>query len=247
MTETSIKARITAVVAAVEMFDIHEFSVDFANPDGDEDHECLTWDESEWRAFTVDLLVAGYGDPDSGCPQSIEALRAFFGLCYACDSKACGLAHRETEPRVERACARHAEVAVPMRSLYAKAPVRVDLLNAAWRANPDNPQLEGNGLAMVNTISAMLDVVDAVSFDLVVGTLSDLGFVIQVGANASGIREIEDVLHEVLGLEQGDDGLWREPACDGPDEGDAESGPPRRIEPCCPIHFADAFGGKAGC
>lgn len=28
-----------------------------------------------------------------------------------------------------------------------------------------------------------------------------------------------------------------DPECPGPDEGDAESGPPDSITPCCPRHF----------
>jgi hypothetical protein len=33
--------------------------------------------------------------------------------------------------------------------------------------------------------------------------------------------------------------------CPGPDEGDAENGPPARVEPCCQRHFPQAFSKPA--
>lgn len=38
-----------------------------------------------------------------------------------------------------------------------------------------------------------------------------------------------------------DDGLLDMSECLGPDEGDAESGPPAIVAPCCPIHCPGAF------
>ncbi len=237
----TIKTDITALVAALDIKQVIDFTGDFIDLDGD------WYSNDEWREAMVGVLVDGVSDPDSGCPQSLEAMRAFFGVDALAPTIPAPEHHVHDENGMPTVASIRADLDRANRAWFAanRTCVRIDLLNAAWRANPDDPQLEGNALAMVNAISAMLDIVDAVSFDLVVGTLSDLGYVIQVGADASCIREIEDVLHEVLGLEQGDDGLWRMPACDGPDEGDAENGPPARIEWCCAAHAA--FGGKAGC
>ena len=54
--------------------------------------------------------------------------------------------------------------------------------------------------------------------------------------------ETYDEAHRALDAEGfayvgSDPSLW----CDGPDEGDAESGPPSEIDPCCERHFGWYF------
>lgn len=107
-----------------------------------------------------------------------------------------------------------------------KTRVNLDAINHGLRC--PEPQLSGDEVALLSAIAAMFAVVDALPLGVVVAALGDIGYVLVVDGSAASVRivaELEDVLHEGLGLYEGDDGLWRREDEGGVDEGDAESGP----------------------
>lgn len=63
--------RVWSIVQGAPMRMVRDFASDFL--DGD---DLAT--ETEWRVFAFDVLQSGIGDPDSGCPQTLEGIRALF-------------------------------------------------------------------------------------------------------------------------------------------------------------------------
>ncbi len=219
---TTIESDVRALVATLDMHAVHDFTVNFVNPDSDESHPALCWSEAEWRSKMVDILVAGVGDPDSGCPQTLEAMRAFFGV-HTADAARFPGGPRSPDP------------------VYGS--VNLDNVVAGYQRNPD-AQLTGDEAALCNTIESMFGVVDHLSTAVILATLRDHGFVlvadrcIEAGPRTQAKcelrcieRALEDVLDNVLGLDSDSDPLgatvWTRGAdTNWPDEGDAENGPP---------------------
>jgi hypothetical protein len=72
------RATIEAIVTAAPIDAVRDFADGFWIAE-DHDHcEVDDVSDSEARDFAVDILVAGQGDLDSGCPQTEAGLRALF-------------------------------------------------------------------------------------------------------------------------------------------------------------------------